>query len=270
LIFRCGVKLWAERRMGELLTKTERAKGGRVQSTGNTTLPVETEPTLSELGLSKRESAEAQMLASLPDETFEAVENGDKSIAQVRREKRKAEALANATHLPSEKYRVLYADPPWRYDDKCDAGAIQAGGAEKHYPAMSIADLCALSIADLCDDDAVLFLWTTSPMLEVAFTVIKAWGFAYKTSFVWDKVKHNMGHYNSVRHEFLLVCTRGSCTPDVKKLFDSVVVCERSKTHSEKPTIFREMIDTLYPNGRRLELFARVRTENWDAWGAEA
>ena len=32
------------------------------------------------------------------------------------------------------------------------------------------------------DDNAVLFLWVTSPMLEVAFPIIKAWGFQYKTS----------------------------------------------------------------------------------------
>ena len=57
--------------------------------------------------------------------------------------------------------------------------------------------------------DAVLFLWTTSAMLEDAFAVIEDWGFNYKTSFIWDKVKHNMGHYNSVRHELLLVAGRG-------------------------------------------------------------
>jgi hypothetical protein len=75
---------------------------------------------------------------------------------------------------------------------------------------MPIAELCALDVKARAADDAVLFLWVTSPMLEVSFQVIKAWGFQYKTSFVWDKVKHNFGHYNSLRHEFLLICTRGS------------------------------------------------------------
>ncbi len=103
-------------------------------------------------------------------------------------------------------------------------------------------------------------------ILEDAFKVINAWGFKYKTSFVWDKIKHNMGHYNSVRHEFLLIAVRGSCQPDASKLFDSVQSIERTE-HSAKPGIFREIIDTLYPHGPRIELFARKKTDGWEAYG---
>ena len=131
---------------------------------------------------------------------------------------------------------------------------------------MSIAELCDLPVADIAEDNAVLFLWTTSPILEECFQVIKAWGFKYKASFVWDKIKHNMGHYNSVRHEFLLICTRGSCTPDVVKLFDSVQSIERTE-HSKKPEKFREIIDTLYTHGNRVELFARQPADGWEVWG---
>jgi len=99
--------------------------------------------------------------------------------------------------------------------------------------------------------------------------VITAWGFDYKASFVWDKIKHNMGHYNSVRHEFLLVCTRGSCMPDNPQLFDSVQSIERTE-HSVKPEEFRTIIDTIYPNGRRIELFARRPAEGWEVWGNES
>ena len=121
----------------------------------------------------------------------------------------------------------------------------------------------------MSDDDAVLFLWVTSPLLEECFPVIKAWGFKYKTSFVWDKVGHNYGHYNSVRHELLLVCTRGSCTPDAKELFDSVQSIEKSRNHSEKPERFREIIDTLYASGQKIELFSRQTVPGWKAWGNE-
>lgn len=161
-----------------------------------------------------------------------------------------------------KKYRVIYADPPWSYGDKQNIDGL--GGAEKHYPTMPLSEICDLPVPT--SDDAVLFLWVTSPMLEDAFKVIKAWGFKYKSSFVWDKVAHNMGHYNSVRHEFLLICTKGSCTPDVKKLYDSVVSIERTE-HSRKPKEFRDMIDTLYPVGNRLEMFAREASDGWDVWG---
>ena len=75
-----------------------------------------------------------------------------------------------------------------------------------------------------------------------------------------------MGHYNSVRHELLLVCTKGSCLPDNQKLFDSVQSIERTE-HSVKPEIFRSIIDTLYTKGNRIELFARRKVKNWDSYG---
>ena len=204
-------------------------------------------------------------LAETKPEEAKAVRDGVKRFNEVRREI-KLEEVKKAVALPTAKYRVIYADPPWSYNDKCDAGSVQSGGAEKHYPSMTIAELCALPIKSIVEPDAVLFLWVTSPLLFECAPIIEAWGFKYKTSFVWDKVKHNMGHYNSVRHEFLLICTRGSCTPDVVKLFDSVQSIERTK-HSAKPAEFREIIETLYPHGKRLELFARESNKGWEVYG---
>lgn len=172
--------------------------------------------------------------------------------------------------IPDGIFRVLYADPPWSYNDKCDNGAIQSGGAEKHYPSMTLAELEALDIKSISADDSVLFLWATCPLLEDALKVAKAWGFKYKAQFVWDKIKHNMGHYNSVRHELLLICTKGSCTPDKVKLFDSVQSIERTE-HSRKPDKFREIIETLYPHGNKLELFRRGDApKGWKVWGNES
>jgi len=167
--------------------------------------------------------------------------------------------------LPDGEFNVIYADPPWSYGDKQNTESL--GGAEKHYPTMSIEELCKLKVP--ASKDAVLFMWVTSPLLDECWPVISSWGFEYKTSFVWDKVKHNMGHYNSVRHELLLICTRGSMTPENPVLFDSVVVEERSDTHSQKPTKFYEIIETLYPSGKYLEMFARSERERWTSWGNE-
>lgn len=167
--------------------------------------------------------------------------------------------------LPEGKYDVILADPPWSYGDKQNIDSL--GGAEKHYPTMSIDELCQLDIPSA--DNAVLFLWVTSPLLDECWPVIESWGFEYKTSFIWDKVKHNMGHYNSVRHEFLLVCTKGSLTPDNKVLFDSVITEERSDKHSEKPQKVYEIIETIYPNRKYLELFSRNTRKGWKGWGNE-
>ena len=168
----------------------------------------------------------------------------------------------------NETFRVIYADPAWSYNDK--QNTPQLGGAAKHYNTMSISEISLLPIDKISQKDSVLFLWVTSPLLEDAFKVVSSWGFKYKTSFIWDKVKHNMGHYNSVRHEILLVCTKGSCTPDNKKLYDSVQSIERNDNHSEKPIEFLNIIDDIYTFGNKLEMFCRnIKKDKWYGWGNE-
>ena len=173
--------------------------------------------------------------------------------------------------LPDALHRVIYADPPWAYRDGVGvAGSVQRGpGAAMHYPTLSIAELCDLDIKGIVDKDAVLFLWVTSPLLFECAPVITAWGFEYKASIVWNKDAHNMGHYVSVRHEFLLICTRGSATPDTTERLSSAVTEQRTR-HSAKPEAFRAMIDAMYTNGKRIELFARREPPApWAAYGNE-
>jgi N6-adenosine-specific RNA methylase IME4 len=211
-------------------------------------------------------------VASLPpaaqDELLAQAEAEAWSSRELRKAARQAASAETRQRnpLPAGKYRVLYADPPWKYNDERQG----YGAATDHYSTLAVDELCALPVGDLAGDEAVLFLWATAPLLPDCLRVVEAWGFAYKTFFVWDKVKHNYGHYNSVRAELLLLCTRGSCTPDSAKLFDSVVQVERSERHSEKPEAFRQLIDQLYGQGPRIELFARKRVNGWDSWGAEA
>lgn len=218
-----------------------------------------------ELNVTKKDVLD---LASKPAEkqaaVMEKIISGEaKSMRDAERLTRKAEA-AEVSAMPTGKYRVIYADPPWKYGDGLTENY---GGTQYHYPSMSTDELCAMPVKDMAEDDAVLFLWVTSPLLEECFPIIRAWGFKYKSSFVWDKIKHNMGHYNSVRHEFLLICTRGSCTPDEKTLIDSVQSIERTQKHSEKPEEFRRIIETLYKHGSKLELFARCQHEDWEVYG---
>ena len=193
---------------------------------------------------------------------YKEMTKGLKTLQQVKREIIK-ENVKDQPELPTDKYRVIYADPPWNYGN---SGLDDYGHAERHYPTMSIEELCNLDVPGIVEDDSVLFIWTTSPLLEDSFRVIRAWGYNYKTSFVWNKIKHNFGYYNSVRHELLLVCTKGSCLPDNAKLFNSVQSIER-KEHSEKPEEFREIIETLYTKGKKIELFSRKQTEGWNSWG---
>jgi N6-adenosine-specific RNA methylase IME4 len=209
--------------------------------------------------------ARGDVLAENRPDLADRVIYNDLSMTAALREMKRDALKDKVQDIPSGKYRIIYADPPWSYSN---SGLDDYGHAERHYPTMSIDDICNIPIPET-EDNAVLFIWVTSPMLEDSFKVIKAWGFKYKTSFVWDKVKHNFGYYNSVRHELLLIATKGSCVPDNKELHDSVVSIER-KIHSEKPEEFRKIIDSLYSSGNRIELFARTEKDGWDAWGNEA
>jgi N6-adenosine-specific RNA methylase IME4 len=227
--------------------------------------------TLPEIGVTRKESSTSKNLASIPDKRFEDLlsefieDKKPLTKTAILRDIAKDKVIQNP-EIPKGIYRIFYADPPWQYSDRKEYRPD--GAAENHYPTMTISELCKMKLPKI-EDNAVLFLWVTSPLLEDAFKVINAWGFKYKASFVWDKIKHNMGHYNSVRHEFLLICTKGSCIPDNLKLYDSVQSIERSGNHSEKPEIFREIIDTLYLSGNRIELFARHKIENWECYGNE-
>lgn len=183
-------------------------------------------------------------------------------VKQYKRQQDEKIRLANAP----EKYSIFYADPPWKYGDELIEGY---GAAVHHYPPMSIQELCELPIKAKAFDNATLFMWVTSPILDECYEVIQAWGFEYKTSFVWDKVKHNYGHYNSVRHELLLVCTKGSYLPESSELVDSVISIERTDEHSEKPEYFRMLIERMYPNSKKIELFGRKKYPGWDTFGDE-
>lgn len=170
-------------------------------------------------------------------------------------------------------YRVFLADPPWTYHHSQPSGSQMSD----HYSGMSVEQLCALPVEAHALEHAVLFMWVTAPMLYYSsdglapdpYRVIRAWGFEPKTGIVWDKVLHNFGNYVSVRHEHLLIATRGSCLPDRPTLPDSVQTVRREGEHSEKPEDFRRLIEQLY-DGPYLELFARRQVEGWACFGNDA
>ena len=285
----CEIKLRAERRAGELLAEVERAQGRR-SDLAETSAQREPKSTLGEqvqeIGVSLASAKRWQMLAELPEPVFEQEVQTIKEagaelttahmLRQVQhfRREQKRESMAESAAWPEGAYRVIYADPPWQYGNAgvivAQAGSELYGMAHRHYPTMSQADLCALDVQALALPDSVLWLWATVPLLAEALEVIAAWGFEYKTHFVWDKRRHNFGHYSSVQHELLMLATRGSCLPDIDQKVRSVIEVERTGRHSEKPAEFRELIDTLYPHGPRIELFARGSAPGWDLWGNEA
>jgi N6-adenosine-specific RNA methylase IME4 len=101
--------------------------------------------------------------------------------------------------VPTKKYQIIHADPPWEYSGarSLASKSLLSGKFQDHYPHMTIQDICKLRVSAFADKDCLLFLWTTGPKLNLAFDVGKAWGFnSYATvAFVWDKININPGSY---------------------------------------------------------------------------
>ena len=168
--------------------------------------------------------------------------------------------------VPLRRYTVILADPPWRYEFSPAASR----SVENHYPTMALDDIRKMPVGDLAHKDAVLFMWSTGPKLGESLSVVNAWGFTHRTAAVWDKQKIGMDHYFRQQTEMLLVATRGTpLTPPTDARVSSLISSPRGQ-HSVKPAEVYEIIEAMYPNAPRLELFARNRREGWDAWGNQA
>ena len=169
-----------------------------------------------------------------------------------------------------QKYNIVYADPPWRYDNK-----RVRGGAEKHYGTMSTEDICGLPVADICAEDCTLFLWVTFPQLPEALRVMESWGFRYKTvAFVWLKQNrkspgwfYGLGFWTRGNAEICLLGVKGHPRRRSARVHQFII--SPLEAHSKKPDETREKIVELMGDLPRVELFARQRVPGWEAWGNE-
>lgn len=188
---------------------------------------------------------------------------------KARRVEREVELGAKLHALPNKRYGVILADPEWPFETyHPDTGADRA--ASNHYPTSSLDVIKARDVPSISANDAALILWATNPMLPHALEVMAAWGFAYKSSFVWIKPKAGTGYWNRNRHELLLVGTRGNIpAPAMGTQWDSVIEAP-TKRHSQKPDAVYELIESYYPSLPKIELNARTARSGWDRWGNEA
>lgn len=180
--------------------------------------------------------------------------------------------MDNIIPLPDKKYNIIYADPPWNYENW---GEGASRNVKEKYKTMSMEDIWNLPVNHIADDNCILFLWVTYPKLIDGIKTIEKWGFTYKTcGFSWikknkkaDSLFWGMGYWTRANNEICLLATKGK----PKKISSSVhqVVYEPIRKHSQKPNIVKDRIVDLVGNLPRIELFARNKTEGWDVWGNE-
>lgn len=282
------IKLRAERRAGEILIGMakdgERSTGGRPGENHPEDMSVPKVATLKDLEITHNESSQWQRLAKLPAPEFEkrvedAKRGARNSIEMTREEKveakkerragREVELARKQRALPMTKHGVVYADPEWSFKVWHEVTGNDRAAAN-HYPTSETRVIEERDVKSICADDCVLFLWSTGPMLEHALRVLNAWGFEYKSQYVWVKPKAGTGYWARNRHETLLIGTKGNpICPAPGDQWESVIDADVG-AHSEKPEIFLEMIESYYPNVPKIELNRRGGPrEGWSGHGLE-
>jgi N6-adenosine-specific RNA methylase IME4 len=159
-----------------------------------------------------------------------------------------------------KKYGLVYADVPWDH----------LGPLGAPYPTMTDEQISQMPVEGMAEDDAVLFFWATASTLPNALTIIKAWGFEFKTSAVWTKGESGLGTYFRTNHEVLMLATRGKPPAVVNGSQPASSFYEDRREHSRKPEKAYEMIQAMYPGLSKLEMFCRGKPrDGWDGWGNE-
>lgn len=166
--------------------------------------------------------------------------------------------------LPEGPFRVIVADPPWKYDLR-DQDETHRGTVD--YSRMTTEEICGMDVSARVHEDCVLFLWTTNAHMHDAYHVLEAWGFAPKTIITWTKNRIGAGHWLRGQTEHAIMAVRGK--PIVMLKGQSTALEGKVREHSRKPVQFYELVESLCP-GSKLELFGREPRDGWHVWGAES
>lgn len=158
------------------------------------------------------------------------------------------------------KFGSIYADPPWQYGNQATRAST-----DNHYSTMTLDAIAALPVGELAAERSHLWLWTTNGFLRDSFTLFDAWGFEFKSSYIWVKPQIGIGNYLRNSHEFLLLGVRGGLTAEARNV-RSWGEYDRT-AHSAKPeAIRRNVVERISP-GPRLELFGRRLATGWTVFG---
>jgi N6-adenosine-specific RNA methylase IME4 len=182
------------------------------------------------------------------------------------------------------RYRTIVADPPWDYGhqnlgrrtDEAGRVVMHGTGSVDSYARMSLAEIAALAVADMAEDDAHLYLWTTNTFLEATYPIARAWGFEPKSVLTWTKthqgdasrVSMKTGYYFRGATEHCLFCVRGSLKLQTSEGLATGHLWPRLP-HSVKPDAFYDLVEKASPRPY-VELFARRARFGWDYWGDQS
>jgi N6-adenosine-specific RNA methylase IME4 len=174
--------------------------------------------------------------------------------------------------LGNRVFSTVLVDPPWQFQNRTGKMAPEHKRLRR-YRTMALTEICELSVAEHAAQH--LYLWCPNALLEDGLSVMRAWGFCYKTNLVWYKVRKDggpdgrgVGFYFRNVTELLLFGTRGKLRTlqPGRRQVNLLQTCKQE--HSRKPDEAYQIIEACSP-GPWLELFARGRRAGWTQWGDE-
>lgn len=278
------IRVRAKRRIGQLTAALPDAPVGRRKSDPTVDpIPSKYKLAMDSAKLSRAEVIRCEQLADIDDAVFERylaekqAEGVPVSIRDVMKAVKQAAKKADVVeHIEAfdgctvaeldsliaagQRFGCIYADPPWLYDNQATRASTG-----NHYNGMTVEDLCGLPIGQLAEKDAHLHLWVTNAFLFDAPRIFAAWGFEFRSTFVWVKPQMGIGNYWRNSHEILLTAIRGDARRFNARNLVSWGEFDRAQ-HSAKPEQIRDMIQRA-SDGPYLELFGRRKTDGWTVWG---
>lgn len=177
----------------------------------------------------------------------------------------------------SSKYKLILSDPAWRQSKggKKSSRPNSSGGA-LDYTTLTLEQIENIQrkAMEMAEDDHILFLWTIDKYLPEAEKMLERLGYKLHARMIWNKVTGIPSAF-TVRygHEYLLYCYKGKLLPVAPEMRGKIhtVFTEKVQKHSQKPIISYEIIESLYPRVKRLEMYCRgTGRPKWDVWGYEA
>lgn len=274
------IRLRAKLRIGELSKELDKAKHGGKGGGSEIPAPgkVVKSAALKAAGLSTSEAHRCEQLSEIPPKEFETYINQSREkrhAASTEEILKRVPKKANRENRINEinkknnpldtvkKYNVIYADPPWHYNNVVS----ESRRLENHYPTMTLDEICALPVQDMAADDCLLFLWATITELPGALRVMESWGFEYRSHQIWIKPSIGIGFWFRGQHELLLLGVKGKPPSPIEADRMSSVFEAKTGKHSQKPECVYNMIEKSWGSLSKIELFARNTRTEWDSWG---
>lgn len=179
-------------------------------------------------------------------------------------------------------YDACYIDPPWKFSS--NSKAKPGRNVSRHYPVMTVAEVCALPVHDLAGPNGMhVAMWITGPHMAIGthVKVFKAWRVKPSSILlVWTKLNPKApplfldpkldlstgtGMTSLQNCEFLVYGRIGM--PKRQGIIKQPLLSPR-REHSRKPDEARERFRTYVgPAARMCEVFARESSDGTETFG---